>query len=76
MKTTVIRCSKKHEKKSGGDVTCRRFLAKLDEQALTLICPKCSQKYLITRKALRGFDVISLPSETLIPESQESVHGC
>lgn len=76
MKTTVIRCSKKHEKKSGGEVTCRRFLAKIDEQALTLICPKCGQKVLVTRKALHGFDVVNLPSETLIPESKELYHGC
>ncbi len=69
MKSTVIRCSQKHEKKSGGDVTCRRFLAKIDEQALTLICPKCGQKYLVSRKAIRGFDVVRLPREALISES-------
>lgn len=67
MKTTVIRCSQKHEKKSGGDVTCRRFLAKIDDQALTLICPKCGQKYLVSRKAIHGFDVVRLPREALIP---------
>jgi predicted RNA-binding Zn-ribbon protein involved in translation (DUF1610 family) len=69
MKTTVIRCSEKHDKKSGGEVTCRRFLAKIDEQALTLICPKCGQKYLVSRRAIRGFDVVRLPREALIPES-------
>lgn len=72
MKTTVIRCSQKHEKKSGGEVTCRRFLAKIDEQALTLICPKCGQKYLVSRKAIRGFDVVRLPREALIPEIKET----
>ncbi len=71
MKTTVIRCSKKHTKKSGGDVTCRRFLAALDEQSLTLKCPKCGQKYLVSRKAMRGFDVICLAGEALIPVLKE-----
>lgn len=72
MKTTVIRCSKKHSTKSSGEALCRRFLAKIDEQALTLICPKCGQKYLVSRRALHGFDVVRLPvGQDLIPETKE-----
>lgn len=67
MKTTVIRCSNKHQTKSKDEVTCRRFLAKIDEQALLLVCPKCGQKYLVSRGALRGFDVVRLPGQALIP---------
>ncbi len=76
MKTTVIRCSQKHDTKSKGEVTCRRFLAKIDEQALTLICPKCGQKYLVSRGAFRGFDVVRLPGQALIPEQKEPSSGC
>lgn len=72
MKTTVIRCSQKHAHKSKGEVTCRRFLAKLDEQALTLKCPKCGQLYLVSRRSIHGFDVVRLPGQALIPEHKES----
>lgn len=61
--------------RSGEDVTCRRFLAKIDEQALTLICPKCGQKYLVSRRAVHGFDVVRLPGEDLIPTTKEPTHG-
>lgn len=75
MKTTVIRCSKKHESKSNGEVTCRRFLAKLDEQALTLKCPKCGQLYLVSRRSIHGFDVVRLPGQALIPEQKDLQNG-
>lgn len=72
MNQTVIRCSKKHEKKSGGEVICRRFLGKIDEHALTLVCPKCGAKYLVSRRALHGFDVVRLPvGQDLIPATKE-----
>ena len=68
--TFEIRCSNKRPTR-GGDVVCRRYLGKIDERSITIICPRCGRRFLITREGVKGLQIVRLPEEKLLDSKPE-----
>lgn len=68
--TFEIRCSNTRDARAG-KVTCRRYLGKIDEHSITLICPRCSRRYLIVHNEKGGFTAVKLRDEKLLNSKPE-----
>ena len=75
--TFEIRCSAERDLRDGRKVKCRRFLGNLNVHSITLICPRCGRRILITAKPIQGFKFLLLPEEKplISAKKEENFNG-